>query len=284
MTQALYPGSWYDLPQYYDLAFRDETYREVRFLERAFRRYAVGPVRRLLEPGCGSGRLVVALARRGYRIWAFDNNPHALSYAANRLKRRGVKAHLFAADLADFSMPTAVDAAYCTMNTFRHLLSETEARAHLRCVARAVRPGGLYILGFHLLPPDADEHCIERWTARRGRLQVTYTLRVVATDRARRIERMRISLLVRTPRRTRKFRDEFPLRIYTAGDVRRLLEASPAWELCDVFDFWYDLDAPLELNDEMADSVFILRRTNHAAESISTHADAVPVAECRASI
>ncbi|GIW95491.1 MAG: SAM-dependent methyltransferase [Pirellulaceae bacterium] len=265
MKEPLQESSWYDLPQYYELAFRDETAREVRFFERAFRRYAIGPVRRLLEPGCGSGRLVFALARRGYRVWAFDNNRHALAYATKRLKRHGLKAHFFAADLADFSVPAAVDAAYCTMNTFRHLLSEAEARAHLKCVARAVRPGGVYILGFHLLPPDADEQCIERWTARRGRLHVSYTLRVIETNRAQRIESLRISLLVRTPRRCRRFRDEFRLRIYTADDVRRLLRASAAWELCDVFDFWYEWDKPLDLNDELSDAVFVLRRTDRAA-------------------
>lgn len=57
-------GNWYDYPQYYDLAFAEETPAEAEFIAAACRKYAVGPVRRLLEPGCGSGRLVCACRAR----------------------------------------------------------------------------------------------------------------------------------------------------------------------------------------------------------------------------
>jgi len=126
-------------------------------------------------------------------------------------------------------------------------------------VARSLRPGGIYILGFHLLPPDAAEECTERWTERHGATGVTVTLRVLATDRRRRMETIRISLLARVGRKEHRVRDEFPLRMYTAGQFRRLLAAVPSLDLCDVYDFWYEIDRPLELSDEMSDTVFILR-------------------------
>ena len=50
-----------------------------------------------------------------------------------------------------------VDIAYCFVNTFRHLLTEEDAVQHLQSVAASLRPGGLYLLGLHMLPPDADE-------------------------------------------------------------------------------------------------------------------------------
>jgi hypothetical protein len=130
----------------------------------------------------------------------------------------------------------------------------------LECVARSVRRHGLYILGFHLLPPDASEECIERWTERRGRTQVTVTLRVLATDRRKRIETLRVSLLVRKKEAAIRLRDEFQFRMYTAAQFRRLLAQVPAWELCDVYDFWYEIDRPLTLNNELSDTVFILRK------------------------
>ena len=55
----------YDYPQYWDLAFRSETRLEADFIEVAARKYCEFPVRRLLEPGCGGGRLVIELAARG---------------------------------------------------------------------------------------------------------------------------------------------------------------------------------------------------------------------------
>ncbi len=165
--------------------------------------------------------------------------------------------------MADFRLRGRVDAAYCLVNTFRHLLSERAARRHLECVAESLRPGGIYILGFHLMPPDASEDDTERWTGRSGQTRVTATLRVLSTDWRRRIERLRISLLVRRgkpPGMVLRLRHDFPFRLYTADQFRRLLASVPAMELCGVFDFWYDLEMPLELDEQRADTVFVLRK------------------------
>ncbi len=253
-------ASWYDYPQYYDLAFRDETGPEADFIEAACRKYCPFRVRTLLEPACGTGRLTVELAARGYRLTGLDLSEPSLDYLRRRLARRGLRANIFAADMADFRLPKPVDAAFSTFDSFRHLLTEESARQHLTCMAQALRPGGIYILGFHLLPPDASEECTERWTRRQGRTQVTVTLRVLATDRRRRLETLRISLRARSGKKEVRLRDEFQFRMYTAAQFRRTLASVPEWELCDVYDFWYEIDEPLVLNNEISDTVFILRK------------------------
>jgi len=253
-------ASWYDYPQHYDLAFRSETRPEADFIEAACRKYCPARARRLLEPACGTGRLVAELASRGYDLTGFDLSRPALRYLRRRLKRRGLRATLFEADMADFRLDQPADAAFCTMNSFRHLLSEAAAQRHLECVAEALRPGGIYILGLHLMPPDADDYDCERWTERHGRTRVTVTLRVLETDRRRRLERLRVSLLVRSHGRVLRLRDDFSLRRYTAPQFRRLLAKVPRFELADVYDFWYEIDQPLELNDRIADTVLVLRR------------------------
>jgi SAM-dependent methyltransferase len=260
MTSKTASGDWYDYPQYFDLAFSDETLVEADFFQEAAQRYASRKVQRWLEPGFGGGRLVVEMARRGFDVAGFDNNAQALRYVERRLEREYLKADLFLADLAAFKVAKPVDGAFCTFNTFRHLLSEEAALSHLRSVAQAVRRGGLYILGFHLLPLDASEECLERWKAQRGRTKVSFTLRVVATDRRRRQERLKVNMLVRSPRRELRLSTEFPLRMYTAAQFKRLLAQAVEWELCDVFDFWYEIDQPLKLDDELSDAVFVLRR------------------------
>jgi SAM-dependent methyltransferase len=252
---------WYDYPQYYDLACRDTTRLEADFIEAACRKYVPFHVRRLLEPGCGSGRLVVALAARGYDVIGFDLNANAITYLSGKLARRKLAARVYRADMADFTLQYQVDAAFCTFNTFRHLLSEAEARQHLACVADCLKPGGIYILGFHLLPLDVSEEAEERWRTRQGSTRLHVTLRVVHTDRRRRIERLRIKLRAQMPNRKQHISSEFPLRMYTAAQFRRLLRSVPAFELCEVFDFWYDIDQPRNLDDELIDAVFILRRT-----------------------
>ena len=50
------------------------------------------------------------------------------------------------------------------------------------------------------------------------------------------------------------------MRLYTADQFRRTLRAVPEFELLDVFDFWYDIDDPLKFDDEITDTVFVLRK------------------------
>ena len=231
---AIVEQSWYDYPQYYDIAFRSETRLEADFIEAACRKYCPFRVRRLLEPACGAGRLIAELAARGYRMTGLDLSRPSLEYLKRRLARRRLQASIRRADMADFHRgKRRVDAAYCTFDSFRHLLTEHAARRHLECVAESLRPGGIYILGFHLLPLDAAEECIERWTGRHGRTRVSVTLRVLATDRRRRIETLRVSLLVDSGRsgqdigrKSLRLRHDFPFRMYTAAQFRRLLRGA----------------------------------------------------------
>jgi SAM-dependent methyltransferase len=252
--------NWYDYPEYYDISFQSETPAEADFIEAACEKYCSKPARNLLEPACGTGRLVVELANRGYRVTGIDLNRSALDYLRGRLTRRALRARVVRGNMADFHLPAAVDAAFCTFDSFRHLLDERSALAHLQCVADALRDGGIYILGFHLLPPDADEECTERWTAKRGRVQVTATLKVLETNAAKRLETLRVNMLVRSGKKRLRLRDEFKLRMYTSRQFVRLLGKVPSFELCDVYDFWYEIDSPLTLDDRISDTVFILRK------------------------
>lgn len=258
--------SWYNHPEWVDIAFQEDTQREAGFIEHACEHYCDFQVERLLEPACGTGRLVVALAERGFEVTGFDINEPSLKYLRKILARKKLPGAALTADMAEFSLAELgakkpFDAAYCPFNSFRHLLSEDAARRHLESVAAAIRPGGIYILGFHLLPPDADDTALERWKETRGDRRVNVTLRVDGCDRRRRIERFHISLVGRKNEvEVVRVKDEFDLRVYTAAQAKRLLKSVPAFELVDVFDFWYDHREPLRLDDSLEDVVLVLKK------------------------
>jgi SAM-dependent methyltransferase len=253
-------ADWYDYPQYYDMAFRAETRHEADFIEAAGRKYCALPVRRMLEPGCGGGRLIIELAARGYSMVGFDTNRRSIAYLRRRLSRRKLHAQVFQADMSDFRLTRPVHAAFNTWNTFRHLTTEQQARRHLQCVANQLHAGGIYLLGLHLLPTDVSDQCMERWTARHGSTRISITLRVTATDRRRRIERLRTIMRVHSPTRQLRLASDFPFRMYTAAQFRDTLRHVPDFELCDVYDFWYDIDHPLLLNNDIIDTLFVLRK------------------------
>ncbi len=253
-------GNCYDYPQYYDVALPAYTRREADFIEAACRKYCLFDAHRLLEPACGSGRLITELAARGYEVIGFDVSQPALTYLRRRLARQRLHAATFKAEMSDFRLSRSVDAAYCTVNTFRHLLTEKAARGHLECIARSLRLGGIYVLGLHLLPSHFDLENTRRWKQRRGKTKVAVTLRVIRSGLCRRIEHRRACLLVRHGSKEVRLRHEFQLRTYTAWQFRRLLASVPSLELCNVYDFRYEIQHPSVLNGEMAYGVFALRR------------------------
>ena len=253
-------ANWFNYPQYYDIAYQAHTRREADFIEAACRKYCPFAPRRFLEPACGSGRLITELAARGYQVTGFDLSQPALTYLRRRVARRLLHAETFEAQMSNFRLGRLVDAAYCTVNTFRHLLTEQAARGHLECVAGSLRSGGIYLLGLHLLPLDTDPEDDARWTQRRGETKVTVTLRMLRTDLRHRLENLRVCLLVRRGSKELRLRHEFQLRTYTARQFRRLLGSVPSLELCNIYDSRYDIEQPFALNDKVAYCVFVLRR------------------------
>lgn len=254
----------YDLPQYWDLAFSDDTEMEAEFVVQAVEKYCSFPAATVYEPGCGGGRLVVELAKRGLHVIGVDSSQAAIDYAESQLENSGLKADLQCADMTTFVCPKPVDAAYCLVNTFRHLLTEDDAIAHLKCVASQLRDGGLYLLGLHMFPPDADTEDSEEWDVKAKDVSVNMRLDVEDCRREIRLETLKFRMKVTTKDQpeVRTFHSDYRMRLYEADQMLELLSKVPELELVDVYDFWYDLDEPLELSDDLGDTVFVLKKVS----------------------
>ena len=252
---------WYDYPQYFDLGFQDETAKEVAFLPLAFERFGTGEMKRILEPGCGSGRLVVSLAEKGYDVTGFDLSDSMLKFLDKQLAKKKLKASTYKQDMTDFVVDRPYDVVLNTFNTFRHLLTEEAAESHFHAVAKALRPGGLFFFGLHLLPHYADERCIERWTSKTGSTSVTFTLKITEWDRRKRVETLRISMLIRKPNQEpTRVRSEIYLRTYRVQQLQSLLKKIPELELVETYDFWYEIDEPIKLTRDSSDSLLVFRK------------------------
>lgn len=255
----------YDLPQYWDLAFGDDTKLEADFVEAAVRKYCSFSLSRLYEPGCGGGRLVTEFAERGFDVTASDLSEASIQYLQDTLVRRGLRADVSVHDMRDpIAGSQTFDAAYCYVNTFRHLLTEEDAQRHLRSIASMLRPGGLYIVGLHLLPPDADEEDEESWQVSSDATTVDMQLFVADCSREARRETLRFTMTVReevgNAANPRVFRSDYAMRLYEASQIKTLFSSVSEFRLLDVYDFWYDIEEPLELTDELGDAVFVLQK------------------------
>ena len=72
--------NWYDLPTYYDVSFSYDMKDELSFISNVFRKYLILNSPKLLEPACGTGRLIVPLVKKGFNCSGFDLNENALLY------------------------------------------------------------------------------------------------------------------------------------------------------------------------------------------------------------
>jgi SAM-dependent methyltransferase len=254
-------ADWYDYPQYFDLGFRDETAKEVAFLPLAFERFGTGEMKRILEPGCGSGRLIVSLAKKGYDVTGFDLSDSMLKYLNKELAKRKLKATTYKQDMTNFEVEQPYDVVLNTFNTFRHLLTEEASESHFHAVARALRLGGLFFFGLHLLPHYADQRSIERWTSKSGSTSVTFTLSGKNWDSRKRVETLRINMLIRKPNKDPiRVQSEIQLRTYRLQQLLALLKKIPELELVETFDFWYDIDSPIKLDRDSCDSLLVFRK------------------------
>jgi SAM-dependent methyltransferase len=253
-------GHLYDFPKYYDLIFGSDWAAEFKFLESCFELYLKKPVRRVFEPGCGTGRMLLRLGKAGYDISGLDLNPQAVAFCNDRLQRHGLPAAAFIGDMADFQLKKPADAAFNLINTFRHLPDEKTARSHFRCMADAVKKGGLYILGVHLTPKSVQRCVEECWSASRGSLTVNSRLWSKSIDLKQRKEIIGMTYDVHTPTKQFRIEDETIFRTYTAEQMRAAILSDPRWEIIETYDFRYDMEWPIEINGDTEDVMYVLRR------------------------
>jgi len=253
-------GDLYDYPKYYDLVYGSDWKAEFDFLEDCFEKHAEGVVERLFEPACGTGRLLIKFADVGYQVAGVDLNPKAIDYCNDRLERAGHDRSTFVGDMCDFRTAEPMDAAFNTINSFRHLGTQQQARDHLQCVADCLRPGGLYVLGLHLTPTAVEPIQEESWSARRGNLSVLSRMWVIDCDLAKRREKVGVSFDVYTPSRQFRIEDEIVFRTYTFRQMASLLSGIAEFEVTAVYDFGYDVENPVEIDTQTEDVVYVLRK------------------------
>lgn len=97
-----------------------------------------GPV---LELGCGTGRVALHLARRGHEVLGLDSDPELLAVLTERAKELPVET--LEADARSFELDAPASLVLAPTHLLQLLADEQERAEALRCIAAALRPGGL---------------------------------------------------------------------------------------------------------------------------------------------
>jgi len=108
----------------------------------------------VLELGCGTGRVALHLARRGYRVIGLDADPDLLAVLASR--GEALPIGTLEADAREFALDEPVTLVLAPTHLLQ-LLADAEERAEcLRCVAAALRPGGIFAAAIIEELPEPD--------------------------------------------------------------------------------------------------------------------------------
>jgi SAM-dependent methyltransferase len=111
----------------------------------------------VLDAGCGTGRVAIELAGRGFSVVGVDADAHMLAAATSKAP----ELTWVEADLADLgsAVPGPFDLALLAGNVMIFLEPGTEART-LAALADRLAPGGLLVAGFSV---RADRLTLERY-------------------------------------------------------------------------------------------------------------------------
>jgi SAM-dependent methyltransferase len=188
---------------------------------------------RVLELGCGTGRLLLPLADAGSQVVGVDASRAMLARARRRLahapRELRERVQLRAGDMRGLELEGRFDAVVVATKTFFYLMTPGDQRRMLSTVARLLEPGG--VVALDLLNPTVE------WLSRPagsvqqdiagqvGEARVLRTETVVSTDPAEQRRVMRsVYDVVEKDGTVRKHVVEWGLRYTYRFELEHLLE------------------------------------------------------------
>jgi SAM-dependent methyltransferase len=103
----------------------------------------------VLELGCGSGRVLLYLAREGFEAVGVDSSPEMIALARRRLAKQSSIAgriQLIEADFRRLELGKTFPLVIAPFNTFSHLTDRSDIAAVLKAISTHLEPAGAFVL------------------------------------------------------------------------------------------------------------------------------------------
>jgi len=206
----------YDLDKYVGLSFGDVEFYSDRLAS------CEG---KILEPGVGTGRILIPLLEKGLKVDGFDVSAEMLEICRSNCEKRGLKPILFEGKMESFSLETKYEAIIVPTGTFLLLHKREDSIKALKNFYNHLTNGGKLIIDIFLQTDlKIGEISTRTWETNNGEL-ITLETKIIEVDYINqytishnRYEKWRGGSLVQTEL------EIFPLRWYGIEEFKLLLE------------------------------------------------------------
>ncbi len=133
------------LAEYYDRLNGADYKAYAEFVQRVFKRYGTGEQSLVLDLGCGTGSLTMALADLGYDMIGADISPEMLTVALDRAYDSGKSILYLNQDMREFELYGTVDGIVCALDGINYLQKREDVVKTFKLVRNYLNPGALFV-------------------------------------------------------------------------------------------------------------------------------------------
>jgi SAM-dependent methyltransferase len=229
---------------------------------------------KILELGCGTGRLLIPIAAEGYEIVGLDLSEHMLDRCREKLAAQPpevqARARIVRGDMTDFGLGEAFALITVPFRAFQHLLSVEEQLACLQCAHRHLLPGGKLILDLFQVnlryltdPASANEKEDFAGATLPGGRTLRRTHRVAGWHRAEQYNDIEmIYYVAHADGRTDRLVQAFPFRYFFRYEAEHLL-ARCGFGVAELFGSF----DRRPLNDDSPEMIFVAEKRQGTTNS-----------------
>jgi SAM-dependent methyltransferase len=133
----------------YDVIYHDKDYTaECDLIEGLFQRHAPGPVRDILDLGCGTGGHAQILAERGHQVVGVDRSAAMIEIAREKAREGAGSSPptYHRGDIREVRLDRRFDAVLMMFAVLGYQLEDDDVRASLHSARTHLRDGGILLL------------------------------------------------------------------------------------------------------------------------------------------
>ncbi len=207
----------------YDLLYQEA--KDLDFYLRLARKYG-DPI---LELGCGTGRILIPLAKAGFRVWGVDTSEGMLEVLKKKLKKEPKRIRenitIKKSDTRNFSLGEKFRLAIIPISTFQHLLTEKDREACVKSVYEHLEKGGIFVVDvFDFNPEHPQNTLVHHVTTKKGERTISKSS-MTSFDHERKLSK--VTFFIDTTGkdgRLRRTTVDFEMKWVFRDELKKLLE------------------------------------------------------------